>query len=178
MVIYTKRGDGGETSLYDKESRQNIRISKESLRIRVIGAIDEANSFLGVCASLSEDKKLNNLIIKIQENLFRIGAVLAGAKLRFSTSKTLVLEKEIDKLEGTLPVLKNFILPGGSPLAAHLQVARTIIRRAERELASLNQVESIKPEILSFINRLSDLLFMLARKINFEAKIREKVWKK
>ena len=178
MVIYTKRGDKGETSLFDKEARQNIRISKDSLRIRAIGAIDEANSFLGVCVSLSEDKKLNNLLSGIQGDLFRIGAILAGAKLRFSASKTKKLEKEIDLLEGTLPVLKNFILPGGDPLAAHLQVARTMVRRAERQVVRLNQTEPIKPEILSFVNRLSDLIFMLARKVNYERDIKEKVWKR
>ena len=177
MVIYTKRGDRRETSLFDKQFRQNIRVSKDSLRIRAIGAVDEANSYLGLCLSLSEDKKLNNLLTNIQGELFRIGAILAGAKLRFSASKTKVLEKEIDKLEGTLPPLKNFVLPGGTPLAAHLHIARTILRRAEREVVALNQVEAVKANILTFLNRLSDLLFMLARKANYEAKVKENVWK-
>jgi len=178
VAIYTKRGDRGETSLYDKESRQNIRVSKDSLRIRAIGAIDETNSFLGVCVSVSDDKKLNNLLTKTQENLFRIGAILAGAKLKFSKSKTKKLEKEIDKLEGTLPVLKNFILPGGTPLSANLHVVRVLVRRAERELVALNEVEGVNPEILTFLNRLSDYLFMLARKVNHEAGVKEGIWKR
>src|SRR3990167_10627007 len=178
MVIYTKRGDKGETSLYDVESRQNIRVSKDSLRIRAIGAVDETNTFLGVCVSISGDKKLNTLLKGIQESLFRIGAILAGAKLRFSKSKTKTLEKEIDKLEGTLPVLKNFILPGGTPLSASLHVVRVLVRRAERELVALNEVEGVNPEILTFLNRLSDYLFMLARKVNFEAGVKESIWKR
>jgi cob(I)alamin adenosyltransferase len=177
MAIYTKKGDKGETSLFDKESRQNIRISKDSLRIRAIGALDEVNSYLGLCLSLSEDKKISKFLTNIQGNLFKVGAILAGAKLRFSTSKTLVLEKEMNRMEETLPTLKNFILPGGNVLAANLQVARTITRRAEREIVALSEVERVRPEILAYLNRLSDLLFMLARKVNFESKVKEKVWK-
>ena len=177
MVIYTKRGDKGETALYDKESRQNIRVSKDSLRIRAIGAVDEANTFLGVCVSISDDNKLNKFLTRIQEDLFRIGSILAGAKLRFSKSKTKILEKEIDKLEGTLPVLKNFILPGGTQFATNLHVVRVGVRSAEREIVALSRAEEVRPEILTFLNRLSDYTFMLARKVNFEAKIKEKVWK-
>ena len=178
MVIYTKRGDKGETALYDKESRQNIRVSKDSLRIRAIGAVDEVNTFLGVCVSISDDKKLNTLLRGIQENLFRVGAILAGAKLRFSKSKTKTLEKEIDKLEGTLPVLKNFILPGGAPLAANLHVVRVGVRSAERKIVALSEIEEVKPEILTFLNRLSDYFFMLARKVNHEAGVKEGIWKR
>ena len=177
MAIYTKRGDRGETSLYDSGSSQRIRISKDSLRIQAIGVIDEANSYLGLCLSLSEDKKVRRFLTNIQEDLFRVGAILAGTKLRFSVSKTLTLGKEMDRLEKSLPVLKNFILPGGSLLAANFQVARAIIRRAEREVVALSSLEPIRPEILAYLNRLSDLLFMLARKANFESKIKEKVWK-
>src|SRR3972149_11914995 len=111
MAIYTKRGDRGETSLFDKDSVQNIRVSKDALRIRTIGALDEANSSLGVVVSFSSDKKLNFLITRIQAELFTIGSILAGANLRFSKTRTLFLEKNLDKLEGALPVLGNFLLP-------------------------------------------------------------------
>lgn len=169
MAIYTKRGDKGETSLYDSTSRQNIRVSKDSRRINAIGAIDELNSYLGMT---SADLK------EIQRDLFTIGSILAGAKLRFGKAKTKKLEKTIDKLEGKLPVLKNFILPGGSRLAAHLQYARALTRRAERQVVALSEVDKIKPEVLIYLNRLSDYLFMLARKANFDAEVKEEVWKR
>lgn len=169
MAIYTKRGDKGETSLYDKNSRQNIRVSKDSLRIGAIGAIDELNSYLGVASTNLKD---------IQRDLFTIGSILAGARLSFGKAKTKKLEKTIDKLEGKLPVLKNFILPGGTSEAAHLQYARALCRRAERELVSLSKTQDINPNILTFMNRLSDYLFMFARKANYDAKIKEETWKR
>ena len=107
MAIYTKKGDRGETALYDPLARSNIRIPKDSLRINTIGALDETNSFLGVVLSENEDKNLNELLKEVQNNLFNIGAILAGAKLSFSITKTKKLEKVIDNLEGSLPVLKN-----------------------------------------------------------------------
>ena len=176
MVIYTKRGDRGETALYDKESRQNIRVSKNSLRIRAIGGIDELNSFLGVALANSSDSVLVKTISEIQRNLLTIGSILAGSKLSFSKSKTKKLERLIDELEGSLPVLKNFILPGGSPVAAHLHYARTLARRAERAVIALNNKEGVKPQVLTFLNRLSDALFMLAREENSKAQIKEEVW--
>lgn len=176
MAVYTKRGDKGQTSLYDPLNAQNIRISKSSTRINAIGSIDELNSFLGIICTKS-DKKLKVKIENIQGKLFRIGSILAGAKLRFSVSYVKPFEKEIDTLEGTLPVLKNFILPGGSEIGSLLHYARTLVRRAERALVSLNETEEVRPEILIFINRLSDYLFMLARKANFDSSLPEKIWK-
>jgi len=176
MAIYTKRGDKGKTSLFDKSSAQNIRVSKDSLRIRAIGAVDEANSSLGVVVSLSSDNKLNSRIERIQTELFVIGSIMAGANLRFSATKTRALERDIDKLEANLPVLKNFVLPGGDPVAAHLHVSRTLVRKAEREIVALSGTEQIKSQILTYINRLSDFLFMLARKVNKDAGIKELVW--
>lgn len=178
MAIYTKKGDRGTTVLYDKKARQNIRTAKDSLKIRAIGAVDEANSYLGLCLSLSKEKKLSKLLSQIQENLFKVGAVLAGVSLRFSASKTRILEKETDRIEKSLPVLKNFILPGGSTLSANLHITRTIVRRAEREIVALGEVERVKPEILTYLNRLSDLLFMLARKVNYESGLKDKIWKR
>lgn len=178
MAIYTKRGDRGETSLYDKMSRQNVRVSKNSLRIRTIGVIDELNSFLGVVVANSSDSVLVKRIKEIQRNLLTIGSILAGSKLTFSKVKTKGLERLLDELEGSLPVLKNFVLPGGSPVAAHLHYARTLARRAERAAVALNRKEGVKLQILVYLNRLSDAIFMLARQANSKAGVKEEIWKK
>ncbi len=169
MAIYTKKGDTGETSIFSGK-----RTLKSSSRIRAIGAIDEANSFLGVV--ISEDRELTELK-EVQRNLFAIGSILAGALLRFPKTRTKKLEKAIDKAEGKLPVLRNFILPGGSPKAAKLFFARTLVRRAERVIVSLNKKEPLKPEILFYLNRLSDYLFMLGREVNFKEGVKEEAWK-
>jgi cob(I)alamin adenosyltransferase len=172
MAIYTKKGDAGDTGLYSGK-----RISKNSLVVQAIGAIDEANSFLGVANSFSEDSNLTSKIKEVQRNLFKIGSALAGAKVWVSVKATKKLEKEIDGLEGTLPVLKNFILPGGTRESSLLFMARTFIRRAERLVVALSMTEEIKPQILAYLNRLSDYLFMLARKANFTKKIKEEAWR-
>jgi len=169
MAIYTKKGDKGETSVFSGK-----HLSKSSIRIAAIGAVDETNSFLGII--LSEDPKLTQLK-DIQRNLFALGSILAGAPLRFPKSRTKKLEKAIDRAEGSLPVLKNFILPGGGRVGAKLFFARTLARRAERALVSLNKKEPLKPEILVYLNRLSDYLFMLAREINYKSGIKEESWR-
>ena len=173
MAIYTKKGDKGETSLYKKGKK----VSKNSSRIKAIGAVDELNSALGVCISFSDDKKLKSLLAGVQRDLFVIGSVLAGANLRFGKSKTKKLEKVIDKLEGDLPVLKNFILPGGTKAASQLFFTRSIARRTEREVVSLHEREKVNPQITIYLNRLSDFVFMLARNENFEKGLNEIVWK-
>lgn len=178
MAIYTKKGDRGETALYDPLARSNIRIPKDSLRINAIGAVDELNSFLGIVLSGDSDRQLTALLKNLQNNLFNIGAILAGAKLAFSISQTKKLEKVIDRLEGKLPVLTTFILPGGRETAARLFFARTLVRRAERAIVALNRVGPVKPEIMIFINRLSDYLFMLGREANSKAGIKEEQWSK
>lgn len=139
-----------------------------------IGAIDEVNSYLGIILSgTSRLKQLKD----IQRNLFSIGSILAGAPLRFPKSKTKTLERQIDRIEGRLPVLKNFILPGGSGVGAKLFFARALARRAERALVKLDRKTPLKPEILVYINRLSDYLFMLAREVNHEEGIKEEAWR-
>ncbi len=172
MAIYTKKGDGGETSLFLKKSTP---VSKDSVRVRAIGALDEANSYLGVI--VSEKTELKKSMSEVQKNLFVIGSILAGAKLRFSKSKTKKLERVIDRLEGTLPVLKNFILPRGSKAGAKLFFARALVRRAERAVVSLNSVEKVKPEMMVYLNRLSDYLFMIAREVNLKEAFKEEIWK-
>lgn len=172
MAIYTKKGDKGETSLFLKRPTP---VSKDSVRINAIGTIDEANSYLGVV--ISESPELKKSLNEIQRNLFVVGSILAGAKLRFSRTKTKKLERAIDRLEGTLPVLKNFILPGGSKIGAKLLFVRTLVRRAERATVSLNLAEKVKPEIMIYLNRLSDYLFMIAREVNLKEGFKEEVWK-
>lgn len=168
MAIYTKIGDKGETKVFDKKTQKLVKIGKSSCKIRAIGAIDELNSFLGIVGDLTY----------VQENLFVINSILAGSKLRFSKFQTKKLEREIDKLEGTLPVLKNFIHYGGSPKASLLFYARAICRRAERSLVSFSKEQVVKPEISIYMNRLSDYLFMKAREVNFKEGIKEKAWKR
>ncbi|OGM05990.1 ATP:cob(I)alamin adenosyltransferase [Candidatus Woesebacteria bacterium GWB1_43_5] len=181
MVIYTKKGDGGTTSLYDKSSVQRTRISKSSLIVGALGAVDELDSYLGVCASFCENPKTYELIQRVQKNLLRIGAIIAGSGLKFARSETSKLEKIIDELEGKLPVLKNFVVPGGSKISAHLHYARALARRAERRVVALSKDrpaggKKLSPHILSYLNRLSDFLFMLARKTNRDAGMGDEVW--
>lgn len=161
MAIYTKTGDKGKTGTFSGK-----RISKSSELINAIGAIDELNSFLGTIGGLTE----------IQRNLFTINSILTGAKLELPKDATRKLEREIDKWEGSMPVLKNFIIYSGSKKATQIFFARSLTRRAERSLVNL-KIKSQKLEIFAYINRLSDYLFMLARFTNFRSKISEKIWK-
>lgn len=174
VSIYTKKGDKGETGLYGT----NRRCSKDSPVFRTIGAIDELNSYLGVIVSESEDKKLVGQLQKVQVNLLTVGSILSGSKFRFSSVQTTKLEKEIDEMEDKLPVLKNFILPGGNKVGAKLHFARSLARKAERSVVGLNKKEKVKPQILVYFNRLSDYLFVLARGVNLETGEAEQVWKK
>lgn len=178
MAIYTKRGDRGETALYDPLAASTKRIPKDSLIIGAIGAVDEANSFLGVVLSGNSDRNLQKILKEVQNNLFNVGAILAGARLRFPISKTKKLERVIDRLEAKLPVLKTFILPGGSETAANLFFARALVRRAERAIVALSKTQNTSPQILIYINRLSDFLFMLAREQNAKTGMKEECWKK
>ncbi len=184
MAIYTKTGDKGSTKVFDKKTGQLTKISKDSCKIKSIGAIDELNSFLGVVSSellsngvTESDKKTRKEILEIQGNLFTINSILAGSKLRFSKTKTKKMERQIDQWEGTLPVLKNFIFYGGSAESSLLFYARALTRRAERSLVGFAKKEQVPESIRIYMNRLSDYLFMLARSINFEKKIKENYWK-
>lgn len=163
MAIYTKTGDKGKTCTFSGK-----RVLKSSKLTGVIGAIDELNSFLGIIGGLED----------IQGDLFTINSVLAGSKLHFFSSKTKKLEKKIDKWEGKLPVLKNFIYYGGTREASLLFFARALARRAERSLVELSGEQKVPEAILTYINRLSDYLFMFARSLNFKEGIPEKIWKR
>jgi len=171
-MIYTKEGDKGKTRLY----KTKRRIYKDNPIFSAIGLIDEASSFLGIIISQSKNKELNKILKHIQNNFFTINSILAGAKLKLDKEEINKMEKIIDKLENKLPPLKNFILPGGTPTASRLMFARTLIRKAERKTVTLNRKIKIKKNILIFLNRLSDLMFILARNENMISKVKEVNW--
>jgi cob(I)alamin adenosyltransferase len=171
MKIYTRTGDGGETSLFGGE-----RVKKTVARIRAYGTVDELNASLGVAIASAEPDELTVTLRQLQQELFMVGADLAtpsGTKenrtVRVAEEHVLRLEKEIDRHDETLEPLKNFILPGGTERAALLHLARTICRRAERETIGLAEKEKINERVIVYLNRLSDLLFVLARIANARA---------
>lgn len=175
MTIYTKKGDRGETTLFNSKTSQRVLVAKDSLRIDAIGAIDEVNSYLGVISS-NKEPELKKIIEKLQEELFTIGSIMAGANLRFYSTKTKYLEKEIDKMQRKLPKIKHFILPGGVLVGSQLYFARALARKAERAVIALSKKEEIRPQILIYLNRLSDFLFVLARTTNYNYGAKEKHW--
>jgi cob(I)alamin adenosyltransferase len=170
-------GDKGETSLIGK------RVQKTNLRVHAVGSIDELNSFIGLCRSLSKEKKFfdfDSLLEKIQEKLFVVGSELAAvtgkSKIQIKKSDVDELDKQTREYEKMLPELKSFILPSGSELASLLHIARSVCRRAEREIVALMKKEKINELILVYLNRLSDLLFTMARLANKRENVMEKEW--
>jgi cob(I)alamin adenosyltransferase len=166
--IYTRGGDAGETSLGD-----GARVPKHALRVAAFGTVDEANAAVGL-ARLHADGAADAMLARIQHDLFDLGADLctpedgrrgAGA-LRIVAAQVERLEHEIDAMNEALAPLDSFVLPGGSPCAAYLHLARTVSRRAERLVSELATVETVNPEALKYINRLSDHLFVLSRRVN------------
>ena len=176
MAIYTKKGDKGETGLFSSDRNKKIRVSKASPKIEAIGCIDEANTFLGLAASFVTDKKLKNKIFDVQRHLFEVGATLAGAKIRFDKNLASQMEKEIDEMDKVLPKLINFILPGGGRGGSFLFMARTFVRRAERRIVAIPNIQHTNSDILVYINRLSDYVYTLARFSNFKEKEKEEIW--
>jgi len=180
MKIYTKTGDKGETGLFGGE-----RVSKNNLRLNAYGSIDELNSFLGLAVIEVTNNEIKNVLKDLQNKLFVLGSDLAtpetekNAKLkitRLPDSYITDTEKTIDKFEAQLDELKNFILPGGSKGSALLHVCRTISRRVEREVVALNNTEHIGENIVIFLNRLSDLFFVLSRFENKYSNIPDTKW--
>lgn len=177
MKIYTKTGDDGTTSLFGGQ-----RVPKSDLRIDAYGTVDELNSQLGVVASQRPDAELASMIDRIQHLLFTLGADLATPPMvnvridRISDANVGELEHMIDSLDARLPVLKSFILPGGSPTSAGLHIARTVCRRAERILILARETEVISDEAVHFLNRLSDLLFVMARFENASKGVDDVKW--
>ena len=160
--IYTRTGDDGSTGLSDRS-----RVSKHSPRIQTIGAIDETNSLIGVLvAELSPGDALGSMLTVIQHDLFDLGGELSiPGSAMIAAARVAWLEEQTDTLNAELPPLKNFILPGGSRAAAFCHLARTVCRRAEREMVGLAELEAVNVEGRLFLNRLSDLLFVTARVI-------------
>lgn len=179
MKIYTKTGDQGQTGLFG-----GARVSKAEARVEAYGDVDELNSVLGVARAHTVDIRLGALLHELQTQLFSLGAELActpGKKLDLGVAllgdeEVERMEQAIDAFDADLPALKNFVLPGGSSEAAFLHLARTTCRRAERRLVALAASETVRPELLRYLNRLSDLLFVMARHANFRAKVPDVPW--
>lgn len=174
VKIYTRTGDKGETSLYGGR-----RVSKSSQRVDSYGTVDELNSVIGMVVSFVSDKKMQTFLLSVQTDLFTIGAALALAKQDLSNIRSRVetFEQFIDDLDRELPELKNFILPSGSKDASLVHFARNVCRRAERKLVELAKIEDIDKEILVYFNRLSDVLFTIARFLNLKKGVKDTVWK-
>jgi cob(I)alamin adenosyltransferase len=179
VKIYTKTGDAGETSLFD-----NSRVSKADARVDAYGEVDELNATLGAARAAGLDADLAGTIETIQKELFAVGARLADPAKRIANrvSKAAVhesdverLEQTIDRLEGELEPLRRFILPGGALPGALLHVGRAICRRAERRVVSLGP-DAVEPIVVVYLNRLSDLLFVMARAANRRAGVAETEW--
>ena len=166
-VITTRGGDGGETSLGD-----GTRVRKDVLRIEAIGTVDEVNAVLGLLRlHTAAEADVDPLLARIQNELFDLGADLCvpgegGARLRLEAAQSARLDAEIAGLNAALPPLRSFVLPGGSPAAAMAHLARTVTRRAERLVVALAAEEALNPEAVRYLNRLSDLLFVLSRRLN------------
>jgi len=177
MKIYTRRGDDGTTGLLGPG-----RVLKSSARVEAYGTVDELNAMLGVVRAQDGRVDFAHELEVIQSALFVVGAALAApepvkAGPGIEASSVASLEAWIDKFEAELPELKNFILPAGTPLASQLHLARTVCRRAERRVVSLAQAETVDPEVVKYLNRLADLLFVMARVANHRAGATEAEWK-
>jgi cob(I)alamin adenosyltransferase len=179
MKIYTKAGDGGETGLFG-----GPRVAKDDARVEAYGAVDELGAALGVARARGLDPELSALVAAVQDQLFTIGAELAtppGAKARshlppIDPGWTAALETAIDRFEGELDPLRQFVLAGGAPPAADLHLARAVCRRAERRVVALHHHDPVSPAVLAYLNRLSDFLFVAARVANRRAGVGEVPW--
>ena len=181
MKIYTRTGDTGTTALFGGN-----RVEKNHPRIEAYGTVDETNAVVGLARSLMQEQpgadRLEPLLARLQEELFVLGADLAtplearAVVPRIDAAHSAYLEQAIDTLEADLPPLKHFILPGGTPAAGMLHVARTVCRRAERMTVAASAQDAFNPHAAIYLNRLSDLLFVLARWVNRQAGVEEAVW--
>ncbi len=178
--IYTKTGDQGQTSLIG-----GTKVSKADLRIECYGTVDELNAYTGLCKDLLQDENTRRILQEIQEHLFIIGTDLAMDPQKeinmpvptLQKADIDMLEKEIDRMDAMMEPLKNFILPGGHTAISHLHVARCVCRRAERCCVRLANEEPVKPDIIIYLNRLSDYLFVLARYTGHLLKVADIAWK-
>jgi cob(I)alamin adenosyltransferase len=179
MKIYTRTGDDGTTGLIG-----GSRVKKYDLRLDAYGTVDELNSYLGVVRSLQTEEQADRILEKIQNKLFVIGAHLASddsitlvkKQMPLGESDIVLLEKEIDAMNEQLPELRNFILPGGCQATSFCHVARTVCRRAERLIVELSEKTEVDPNLIKYINRLSDYLFVLSRKVSIDQNSLEILW--
>jgi len=178
MKIYTKKGDTGQTSLLGGK-----RVDKDDLRLEAYGTIDELNAYMGLLSDQEALLPINTFIRKIQEELFTIGAILAadptkpGLKLpKPNPQRVGELEQSIDQMETQLPPLKNFVMPGGHEGGSIAHVARCVCRRAERRVVALSREEDVEHQILIYLNRLSDWLFVCSRHIMYKTQSQEVLW--
>lgn len=179
MKIYTKTGDTGTTAL-----GMGTRVPKHHIRVESYGTLDELNAFLGLLRDQEIDRHAKDILGHIQKKIFTLGATLAVPPTKekplglpaVSTDDIELLEREIDQMNETLPGLTHFILPGGHPTVSSCHVARTVCRRAERQISYLHQNQPLPYTILAYINRLSDYLFVLARKLSQHLNVREVQW--
>ena len=179
MKIYTKTGDQGTTALFGGQ-----RLPKSDLRIETYGTVDELNSFLGLLRDQPVNAQRKEILIEIQDRLFTIGSILAtepgNTKVKIPSLQegdVVFLENEIDKMDGQLPPMKFFVLPGGHESVSIGHVVRTVCRRAERLVIGLHEQSAIDPLVIKYLNRLSDYLFVLCRMMAKELKIEETPWK-
>ncbi|HYZ64717.1 MAG TPA: cob(I)yrinic acid a,c-diamide adenosyltransferase [Acetobacteraceae bacterium] len=165
--VVTRGGDRGETSLGDGR-----RVPKHAPRVAAFGTVDEANATIGLLRLHTQaDPEADAMLARVQNDLFDVGADLcvpgeAGDRLRLTDQPSARLEQEVAQMNAALPELTSFVLPGGTPAAAHAHLARTVVRRAEREVVALSQAEPVNPAVIRFLNRLSDHLFVLGRRLN------------
>lgn len=179
MKIYTRTGDDGTTGLIG-----GSRVKKYNIRLEAYGTIDELNSYIGVIRSYQSDEHTDGVLEKVQNKLFVIGANLASEDASGLVTKQLpcrasdieMLEREMDRMLEVLSELRNFILPGGSQATSFCHVARTVCRRAERRIVELSEKAEVDTNLIKYINRLSDYLFVLSRQISMDQKTPEIVW--
>ena len=179
IKIYTKTGDKGQTSLIG-----GTRLPKHHIRIEAYGTVDELNSFIGLVRDTISEKELFDLLIEIQDRLFTMGSLLAADPEKnkmqlpqLNESDVVLLEKAIDKMNETLAEMKSFVLPGGHPTVSYCHIARCVCRRAERAVLKLAENEKVDELIYKYLNRLSDYLFVLSRKLTQDFKANEIPWK-
>lgn len=179
MKVYTKTGDKGTTGLFG-----GARVSKSHERINAYGTIDELNSYIGLVRDQEVNAKRKDVLVEVQDRLFTVGSILAtepgNTKVKvpeLQHADIESLEKEIDKMEEELPPMKSFILPGGHASVSFCHVARCVCRRAERLVVALNDHEPVHSAVIQYLNRLSDYLFVLARKMSKELNAEETPWK-
>ena len=179
MKIYTKTGDKGETSLIG-----GTRVPKHHIRIEAYGTVDELNSYIGLIRDQKIESHYKNILIEIQDRLFTIGSSLASDPVRskmkipqLDEKDIALLEKEIDEMNKTIPEMRSFILPGGHTTVSFCHIARCVCRRAERNTMHLLQTDYVNEVVIKYLNRLSDYLFVLSRKIALDLKVTETPWK-